>query len=52
MAGNLAAEVEGDIEEVDDVLKITTIRIHYSLKAAEESLRHPVRPRGPPRSGP
>ncbi len=26
---NLTAEVEGDIEEVDGVLRITNIRIHY-----------------------
>ena len=37
MAGNLTAEVEGDIEEVDDVLKITQIRIHYRLKAPADS---------------
>ena len=30
-AENLIAEVEGDIEEVDGVLKITTIRLHYQL---------------------
>ncbi len=32
-AENLTAQVEGDIEEVDGVLKITTIRIHYHLTA-------------------
>lgn len=31
-AENLVAEVEGDIEEVDGVLKITKIRIKYHLK--------------------
>lgn len=30
-AGNLVADVEGDIEEVDGVLKITSIRLHYRL---------------------
>ena len=30
---NLVADVEGDIEDVDDVLKITKIRLHYRLKA-------------------
>ena len=29
---NLRADVEGDIAEVDGVLRITTIRIHYRLK--------------------
>ncbi|MDP7278026.1 MAG: OsmC family protein [Planctomycetaceae bacterium] len=29
--GRLAADVEGDIEEVDGVLRITTIRLHYRL---------------------
>ena len=28
-AGNLVAQVEGDIEDVDGVLKITRIRLHY-----------------------
>jgi uncharacterized OsmC-like protein len=28
-AENLVADVEGDIEEVDGVLKITKIRLHY-----------------------
>ena len=31
-AENLVADVEGDIEDVDGVLKITKIRIHYRLK--------------------
>jgi len=31
-AGNLVAHVEGDIEDVDGVLKITTIRLHYRIK--------------------
>jgi uncharacterized OsmC-like protein len=26
------AQVEGDIEDVDGMLKITTIRLHYRLK--------------------
>ena len=30
-ANNLVADVEGDIEDVDGVLKITTIRLHYRL---------------------
>jgi uncharacterized OsmC-like protein len=29
---NLQADVEGDIAEVDGVLRITNIRIHYRLK--------------------
>jgi uncharacterized OsmC-like protein len=29
---NLVAEVEGDIEDVDDVLRITKIRLKYRLK--------------------
>lgn len=29
---NLTADVEGDIAEVDGVLRITTIRIQYKLK--------------------
>jgi len=36
-AGNLVAQVEGDVEAVDGVLRITKIRIHYRLKAAEEA---------------
>jgi uncharacterized OsmC-like protein len=31
-AENLVANVEGDIEEVDGVLKITSIRLHYRLR--------------------
>ena len=31
-AENLVADVEGDIEDVDEVLRITRIRIHYRLK--------------------
>jgi uncharacterized OsmC-like protein len=31
-AENLVADVEGDIEDVDGVLKITRIRLHYKLK--------------------
>ena len=30
------AEVIGDIEEVDKVLKITRIKVHYTLKAPDE----------------
>jgi len=30
------ANVEGDIENVDGVLKITTIRVHYELKLTPE----------------
>lgn len=30
------ADVEGDIENVDGVLKITTIRVKYRLKVPEE----------------
>ena len=30
-AENLVAEVEGDIEDVDGVLRITKIRLHYRL---------------------
>ena len=33
-AENLTAEVEGDIEDVDGVLKITTIRLHYRIRAS------------------
>jgi len=29
---NLVADVEGDIEDVEGVLKITQIRLHYRLK--------------------
>jgi uncharacterized OsmC-like protein len=31
-ADNLVAQVEGDIEDVEGVLKITRIRLHYRLK--------------------
>jgi len=31
-ANNLVAQVEGDIEEVDGVMKITRIRLHYRFK--------------------
>lgn len=31
-AGNLVADVEGDIEDVDGVLKITKIRLRYHFK--------------------
>ena len=30
-AKNLVADVEGDIEDVDGVLKITKIRLHYRV---------------------
>jgi uncharacterized OsmC-like protein len=32
-AENLSAEVEGDIEDVNGVLKITKIRLRYRIKA-------------------
>jgi uncharacterized OsmC-like protein len=32
-AENLTAQVEGDIEDVDGVLRITKIRLHYRFKA-------------------
>ena len=32
-AEHLSAEVEGDIEDVDGVLKITGIRLRYHIKA-------------------
>ena len=32
-AGNLSAEVEGDIEDANGVLKITKIRLRYTIKA-------------------
>ena len=35
-AENLTAEVEGDIEDVGGVLKITQIRLHYRIKAPAE----------------
>ncbi len=28
----MTADVEGDVEDVDGVLKITTIRLHYRLR--------------------
>ncbi|MCP4692405.1 MAG: OsmC family protein [Desulfobacterales bacterium] len=31
-AENLTAEVEGDVEDVDGVLKISRIRLHYTFK--------------------
>jgi uncharacterized OsmC-like protein len=31
-AGNLVAEVEGDIEDIDGVLKISKIRLKYKFK--------------------
>jgi organic hydroperoxide reductase OsmC/OhrA len=31
-AGNLVADVEGDIEDVDGVLRITKIRLQYRFK--------------------
>lgn len=31
-AGNLLAQVEGDIAEVDGVLRITAIRLRYEMK--------------------
>ena len=31
-AENLVADVEGDIEDVDGVLKITRIRLHYRIR--------------------
>ena len=35
-AENLTAEVEGDIEDVGGVLKITRIRLNYRIKAPAE----------------
>lgn len=32
-ADNLVAQVEGDIEDVDGVMRITRIRLHYLFKA-------------------
>ncbi|MDQ5987541.1 MAG: hypothetical protein CSYNP_03286 [Syntrophus sp. SKADARSKE-3] len=32
------ADVEGDIENVNGVLKITTIRVKYHLKSAEDKV--------------
>ncbi len=34
---NLVAQVEGDIEEVDGVLRITSIRLHYRLATSAEN---------------
>ena len=31
-AGNLTADVEGDIEDVGGVMKITRIRVHYRFR--------------------
>ena len=31
-AGNLVAQVEGDIEDVDGVMRITKIRLHYRFQ--------------------
>jgi uncharacterized OsmC-like protein len=31
-ANNLVAQVEGNIEDVDGVMRITTIRLHYRFK--------------------
>ena len=36
-AENLVAHVEGDIEEVDGVLRITRIRLHYQIVAPHGS---------------
>lgn len=35
-ADRYRAQVEGDIEDVEGVLRITTIRVHYVLKARSE----------------
>jgi len=35
-AESYRADVEGDIENVDSVLKITEIRVHYHLKLQKE----------------
>jgi len=34
------ADVEGDIENVNGVLKITTIRVKYHLKVSEDKVAH------------
>ena len=34
-AGKLAADVEGDIEDVDGVLRITKLRLRYRIQIAE-----------------
>ena len=31
-AGNLVAQVEGDIEDVDGVMRITKVRLHYRCR--------------------
>ena len=36
-AENLVADVEGDIEDVDGVLRITTIRLHYRFHIPQGS---------------
>jgi uncharacterized OsmC-like protein len=36
-AGNLVADVEGDIEEVEGVLKITKIRLRYRFRSPSGS---------------
>ena len=36
-ANNLVADVEGDIEDVDGILKITKIRLRYRLTAPADS---------------
>ena len=36
-AENLVAQVEGDIEDVDGVLKITRIRLHYRFNIPADS---------------
>lgn len=36
-AENLVAHVEGDIENIDGVLRITTIRLHYRIKISAGS---------------
>ncbi len=36
---NFRADVEGEIEDVDGVLKITRIRVSYHLKVAKEKVR-------------
>jgi len=36
-AGNLVADVEGDIEEVEGVLKITKIRLRYRFRCPSGS---------------
>lgn len=36
-AGNVSAQVEGDIADVDGVLRITSIRIAYSVRAPSGS---------------